>query len=166
MMKEYTLIVNTRDCVGCSACEVACKQEHNPSVGSRWIKVYSNGPRKIDGDLKLRYIVTHCMHCSRPQCKDVCPVDAISKRPDGIVRIDEKLCVGCKECIEACPLGVMQFDEVKGVAEKCDLCVDRLDSGLQPACVAACPSHCIYIGDTQEVTKKLGKKKLLVWYKA
>ena len=166
MVKEYTLMVNTEDCVGCNACEVACKQEHNLPVGPRWIRVYPNGPRNIEGKLQLRYIVTHCMHCSDPLCKDACPVDAITKRRDGLVLIDEELCIGCKDCIEACPLGAMQFDEEKGVAQKCDLCVDRLESGLPPACVAACPSHCIYFGDTKEIIEELGKKKLLVWYKA
>lgn len=166
MVKKYSLIVNTKDCVGCSACEVACKQEHNLSPDSGWIEVHSDGPREIEDKLQLRYMVTHCMHCSRPSCRDVCPVDAISKRRDGIVLIDEKLCNGCKACIEACPFGVMQFDEERGVAQKCDLCVDRLDNGLQPTCVAACPSHCIYLGDIQEITKRLGKETLLVWYKA
>lgn len=163
---EYALMVNTEDCVGCNACEVACKQEHNLPAGPRWIRVYSDSPREIEGKLQLRYIVTHCMHCSRPPCKDVCPVEAITKRKDGIVLIDEELCIGCKDCIEGCPLGVMQFDEEEEVARKCDLCVDRLDRGLQPACVAACPSHCIYFGDTKEITQNLGEKKLLVWYKA
>ena len=60
----------------------------------------------------------------------------------------------------------MQFDEEKGVAGKCNLCVDRLDEGLSPACVAACPSHCIYFGDVQEVAERLGEDRLLVWYKA
>ena len=162
---EYALIVDDRDCTGCNTCEVACKQEHDLPVGPRWIKVYPDSPREIEGKAQLRYIVTHCMHCSQPPCKDSCPVDAISKREDGLVLIDEDLCNGCKDCIEACPLGVMQFDEERGVAQKCDLCVDRLDRGLQPACVAACPSHCIYFGDKKEITERLGKEKLLVWYK-
>jgi len=163
---EYTLMVNTKDCVGCNACEVACKQEHNLPVGPRWIRVFPDSPREIEGRLQLRYVVTHCMHCSQPRCQDVCPVDAITKREDGIVLIDDELCTGCKDCIEACPLGVMQFDEEKGLAEKCDLCVERIDRGLQPACVAACPSHCIYFGDISRITEQLGKQKLLVWYKA
>jgi Fe-S-cluster-containing dehydrogenase component len=163
---EYALIVNTDDCVGCNACEVACKQEHGLPVGPRWIRVYPDSPREIEGKLQLRYIVTHCLHCRRPPCKDACPVEAITKREDGIVLIDRELCIGCKDCIEACPLGVMQFDEEKGIAQKCDLCVARLDRGLPPACVAACPSHCIHFGDTKEITEKLGAKKLLVWYKA
>ena len=166
MVKEYAIMVNTEDCVGCNACEVACKQEHNLAAGPRWIKVCPDIPREIEGKLQLRYIATHCLHCSRPPCRDVCPADAISKRPDGIVLIDEKLCNGCKGCIEACPLGAMQFDGEKGTAQKCDLCVDRLDRELQPACVAACPSHCIYFGDIQEITRRLGKETLLDRYKA
>ena len=164
-MMEYALIVNTRDCTGCNACEVACKQEHNLPVGPRWIRVYSDKPQEIEGKPQLRYIVTHCMHCSHPPCKDACPVEAISKREDGIVLIDEELCIGCKDCIEACPLGIMQFDEDKEVAQKCDLCVSRVDKGLPPACAAACPSHCIYFGNIQEVTERIGKQRLIVWYK-
>jgi len=163
---EYALIVNTDDCVGCYACEVACKQEHNLPVGPRWIRVYSDGPRNIEGKQQLRYLATHCRHCSRPPCKDACPVGAITRRKDGIVLIDEKLCIGCKDCIQSCPLGVMQFDEAKEVAQKCDLCVERIDRGQPPACVAACPSHCIYFGDIEEITEKLGQKRLLAWHKA
>ena len=165
MATEYALVVNSAGCVGCSACEVACKQEHNLAVGPRWIRVYPDTPREIEDKLQLRYIVTHCMHCSRPPCKDACPVDAISKRDDGIVLVSEELCIGCKDCIDACPLGVMQFDEEKEVAQKCDMCVARIDMGRQPACVDACPSHCIYFGSVSEVTERMGKQKLLVWYK-
>ena len=166
MAVEYALMVDTKDCVGCNACEVACKQEHSLPVGPRWIRVFPDSPREIEGKLQLRYLVTHCMHCSQPPCKDVCPVDAITKREDGIVLIEEGLCIGCKDCIEACPLGVMEFDEEKGVAQKCDLCVERIDGGLEPACLAACPSHCIYFGDVSDITGQLGEEKLLVWYKA
>ena len=163
---EYALVVNTDDCVGCNACEVACKQEHSLPVGPRWIRVYSDAPRAIEEKQQLRYIVTHCLHCGRPPCKDACLVGAITKRKDGIVLIDEKLCIGCKDCIRACPLGVMQFDEAKEVAQKCDLCVERIDRGQLPACVAACPSHCIYFGGVKEITEKLGKERLLLWHKA
>jgi len=160
MTREYALIVNTRDCFGCNACEVACKQEHNLPVGPRWIR-----PREIEGKSQMRYVVTHCMHCSQPRCMDACPVGAISKREDGIVLVSQELCTGCKDCIDACPLGVMQFDEEEEVAQKCDLCVDRIDRGLKPACVNACPGYCIYFGNINEVTDRIGEQKLLVWYK-
>ena len=162
---DYALIVDTKECMGCSACEVACKQEHDLPVGPRWMRVYSDGPQEIESKIQLRYNVAHCMHCSQPLCKDACPVEAITKREDGIVLIDEGLCTSCKDCVEACPLGVMQFDEQKGIAQKCDLCVDRLDRGLHPACVDACPSRCIYFGDAAEITERIGKQRLLVLYK-
>ncbi|HEY42161.1 MAG TPA: 4Fe-4S dicluster domain-containing protein [Dehalococcoidia bacterium] len=165
MAMEYALLVNSADCVGCNACEVACKQEHNLPVGPRWIRVYPDTPREVEGKLQPRYVVTHCMHCSRPSCKDACPVDAISKRGDGIVLISEELCIGCKDCIDACPLGVMQFNEEKAVVQKCDMCVARIDMGRQPACVGACPSHCIHFGSINEITAKMGKQKLTSWYK-
>lgn len=165
MATEYALIVNTADCIGCFACEIACKQEHDLPIGPRWIRVYPQSPRIIEGKWQLRYLVAHCMHCSQPRCKEVCPTDAISKREDGIVQIVEQLCIGCKECIDACPLGVMQFDGQTEVAMKCDLCVARIDAGLGPACVTACPAHCVHFGDMGEVVQRVGKQRLLVWYK-
>jgi Fe-S-cluster-containing dehydrogenase component len=143
---KYTLFVNTEDCFGCSTCEVACKQEHGLPSGLRLIKVYSDSPRMIEGKYQLRYIVTHCIHCSQPPCKDVCTANAINKREDGIVLINEKLCTGCKDCIEACPLRVIFFDQEQEVAKKCDMCVDRIDQGLNPACVSTCPAYCIFLG--------------------
>ena len=164
-MSQLALLIDNDLCFNCKACEVACKQEHNLPVGPRWIRVHADNPDEIEGRLQLRYTVSHCMHCRYPSCRDICSVEAIIKREDGIVLIDEELCTGCKDCIEACPLGVMQFDEHKGTAQKCDLCVDRLDRGLRPACVDACPSHCIYFGDVVEITERIGKQRLLVWYK-
>jgi Fe-S-cluster-containing dehydrogenase component len=142
------LCINTGDCVGCHACEVACKQEHNLPVGPRLIRVYSDRPRQIDGKLQLIYRVEHCRHCDPAPCKEACPVGAISTRDDGITIINEELCNGCRNCVTACPYGVMEFDEVKNIARKCDLCAERLDKSLKPACVAACPSHCIHFQKT------------------
>jgi Fe-S-cluster-containing dehydrogenase component len=147
-MTELSLIINMDDCVGCHACEIACKQEHNLPVGPRLIKVFSDGPQQIQGRPQLRYIVEYCLQCSSAPCQAACPENAITTRNDGIVIIDEKLCNGCGKCIEACSYNAMQFDDVKKVAQKCDLCVaSLLDRGSQPACVATCPSHCISVGN-------------------
>ena len=154
---ELSLVVNTRDCVGCYACEVACKQEHNLPVGPRLIRVNPDGPRMINGKLQLRYKLDYCQHCENPACKDACPVNAISVTEDGIVTINTALCNGCQKCAASCPTGVMQFDEVKRIALKCDLCTSRLDRGLKPACATVCPSHCIYFGSKKEVLRKLEK---------
>lgn len=165
MVEEYTIIVNTEDCIGCSACEVACKLEHDLPVGPRWIRVHTDSPREIDGKLQQRYSVSHCIHCSQPSCLDSCPVDAIQKREDGIVLVQAELCNGCQACIDACPLGVMQFEEESATAQKCDLCVSRIDKGLDPACVNVCPAYCIYFGDISEVNKRIGEEELLIRYK-
>jgi Fe-S-cluster-containing dehydrogenase component len=156
---EFALFVNTVDCVGCHACEIACKQEYNLPVGPRLIKVLPDGPRQIDGKLQLRYKIACCLQCSHAPCQESCPVGAISTRNDGITVINYELCNGCKNCVEACPYGAMQFDEMKQVARKCDLCAGRLDNRLKPACVAVCPSHCIYFGDKKEITRRLKKEK-------
>jgi Fe-S-cluster-containing dehydrogenase component len=119
----------------------------------------------MEGKSQLRYTVTHCMHCSQPLCQEACPVNAISRRQDGVILINEELCIGCKDCLDACPLGVMQFEEEKKVARKCNLCIERIDMGLAPACVNVCPSHCIYFGDIGKIAEKIGKQRLLAWYK-
>lgn len=152
--KKISLNINTVECVGCYACEIACKQEHNLPVGPRLIRVYSEGNQQIDGKLQLRYRIEYCRQCSPAPCQAACPVNAIGTRDDGIVVIDEALCNGCGKCIEACPYQAMQFDAMKKVAQKCDLCVSKLlDKGLQPACVATCPSHCIVVGDKKAKAK-------------
>jgi len=155
---ELSFAINTKDCVGCYACEIACKQEHNLPVGQRLIRVFPDGPRYIDGKLQLRYKIAICLHCQQPECQSACPNNAINVNKDGIVIINTDLCNGCKKCLASCPSGVMQFDEVKKIAVKCDLCMKRLTQGSKPACVAACPSHCIIYGDKKEVTRKLGKQ--------
>ncbi len=156
---KLTLGVNTVNCVGCYACEIACKQEHNLPVGPRLIRVYPDGPRQIDGKLQLRYKLAFCVHCEQPACRESCPVKAISINEDGIAIINMELCNGCKNCVAACPYGVMQFDESKKIALKCDLCVNRLVRGAKPACVTVCPSHCIHYGIKNEVMRKMGKTR-------
>ena len=77
----------------------------------------------------------------------------------------KQLCTGCKACVDACPVKAMQFNEEKNLAQKCNLCAESIDIGWKPACVNACPSHCIYFGDIAQVTERAGKQNLRTLYK-
>ena len=160
-MSALSLVVDRRDCHGCLACEIACKQEHDLPVGPRWLRVKTLPPQVVDGRLRQLYSVAGCIHCAEPPCLPVCPTGAISKRPDGIVLINEDKCTGCGECSRACPLHVIDFDDETGVAGKCDLCVSRLDRGLKPACVSACPARCIYYGEISQIAEHAGAPELI-----
>ena len=141
-MEKISWLFRKKDCMGCHACEVACKQEHRLGVGPRLIRVVEDAPD---------FIPIYCHHCAKPPCKEVCPVEAISRNEQGIVIIDNDLCIGCRECIEACPFGAMQFEESQEVAVKCDLCIDRLVDNLQPACMSVCPTECIHFGAIKNI---------------
>lgn len=161
-MPKYSLVFEADLCHGCQACEVACKQEHDLPVGPRWIRVAPHGPDQAGTKLVLTFKSRRCMHCSRPPCIDACPVDAITRRADGIVLISEDLCIVCDACIEACPFEAPQFNPQKNMVEKCTLCVHRIDEGLKPACVQACPTEALLFGDINEVTEELRMRKTTV----
>lgn len=157
------LVVENANCMGCLACEIACKQEHEVPVGTKLIKVLRDGPREIDGQIRMRYVVAQCVHCLQPSCRDACPAGAIRKRLDGTVLIDESLCTGCMNCVAACPFGAMDFDGAVGVAKKCDLCVARTDRGLAPSCASACPSRCISLREVDESAQAKRERHALSW---
>ncbi|MGO8989348.1 MAG: 4Fe-4S dicluster domain-containing protein [bacterium] len=146
-------------CIGCFACETACKQEHNLPVGPRWMKVIQVGPKEIGAKLFMDFIPTHCRHCENPPCMGACPVDAISKRSDGIVIFDEKLCISCNQCIEACPFGAPQYNPEKKVVQACTLCYERVDQGLLPSCVQNCPTQALIFGDPNAFSELLREKQ-------
>ena len=141
VMSQKVLLVDLDNCICCYACEIACRQEHGLTfeTKSKWCQVMTIGPRWIDQELYMDFIPVMCLQCDDPLCASCCPVDAIAKREDGVVVVDEELCTGCKLCVYGCPYGAMFYDEVKGIAGKCDVCRDRIQNGLEPACV----QHCI-----------------------
>ena len=147
-MRPYALIIDDQSCWGCKTCEVACKQENRTADGVKLISIAEDGPNVIDGQVNFVYRVNHCRHCDDPPCAEACPEEAIGKRSDGIVVMDDDLCTGCQACIEACPYDAIDFDPHKGIAQKCNLCHHRVDHGLIPACADnVCLAHCIYFGD-------------------
>lgn len=137
-------------CLGCHSCEVACKVEHNLPVGVNRVRVITEGPTIVDGELKLSFKHVRCLHCPHPPCIQACPTGAIKKRPDSIVFIDQSLCNGCQECAEVCPYNAIGFHPHNHWAEICDLCAKRLDNGLSPFCVQYCMSGALFFGTEDE----------------
>ncbi|MFA5906533.1 MAG: 4Fe-4S dicluster domain-containing protein [Desulfobacula sp.] len=149
-MAKTSLIFFKDDCMGCHACEVACKQEHSLGVGPRLIRVVEKSPD---------FIPIYCHHCANAPCAEACPVEAIYKDENGVVLINEDTCIGCEACVEACPFGAMQFNEDIGFAVKCDLCKGLRKEGGQPACYKACPTRCIFVGDKTALSERLAASR-------
>jgi Fe-S-cluster-containing dehydrogenase component len=130
---KYALVIDTTKCVGCGACKEACHIRNQLPEGISYIHILSQGDPS-----KPRFLPVQCQHCANPPCATVCPVGATYRREDGVVLIDEKVCVGCKYCEVACPYQARTFDEERGVVDKCWLCLDYVLDGKNPACVDAC----------------------------
>src|SRR5512139_1342488 len=143
-MSIYYIQQDQKRCIGCYACEVHCKTKNDLAVGPRFCRIMTVGPRMVKEIPRMQFVFMPCFHCEKPWCVSACPTGAMQKRAkDGIVFIDFSLCVGCKSCITACPWGVPQWDRTTGKAVKCDYCRDRVDRGLQPACVTKCTAHAL-----------------------
>lgn len=179
---------------GCRKCFLACQREHNipdidnPKEEIKWIwtEPYERAfPELNQSYLNPRYkgrpFIVLCNHCDNPPCVRVCPTQATFKRPDGIVAMDYHRCIGCRYCMAACPYGARSFNfqdprpfirepnpafptREKGVVEKCNLCAERIDQGLVPACVEACPYGAIAFGDLEDPTSNVRKALYAVGY--
>lgn len=143
-MSKYIFKTNQERCISCNACEVHCKQKNKVPTGAKLGQMVSVGPVNRGGKPKIMNLFMPCFHCEQPWCVAACPTNAMVRREeDGIVYVQRDLCVGCKACIISCPWDIPQWDETTGTVMKCDLCMDRLDAGLKPACVTACTTHAL-----------------------
>ena len=134
------------DCIGCRACEIACKDKNGLPPGPRFRRVmYVEGGNYPD--VFVYKVNMACNHCAHPACLPACPTGAIFKRKkDGIVDIDSTLCIGCRRCEAACPYGAPQFIPEQNIVSKCNMCVDEIDAGRKPYCVMACMMRVLDIG--------------------
>jgi anaerobic dimethyl sulfoxide reductase subunit B (iron-sulfur subunit) len=162
-MTQYAFFVNSDACSGCKTCQVACKDRHDIRAGVHWRRVYevtSGGWLKKDGawvSSVLAYnLSASCHHCVTPVCGRQCSAEAIWKRPDGIVLIDESSCTRCRKCQADCPYGAIAWDAPANIVKKCDFCVEDVDAGLAPACVAACPNRALEFGEFEELRARPG----------
>ena len=181
-MTRYAIVADLNRCVGCQTCTAACKHANNTAPGVQWRKVLDFETGEFP-DVRRAFVPVGCMHCDEPSCMTVCPTTATYKRDDGIVGIDYDKCIGCAYCAVSCPYQArfrvdkpaaafggkaMRHEALRedparlSVAQKCTLCVDRIDEGLAagltpgidmaatPACVASCISGALVMGDTDD----------------
>lgn len=161
MTSESTLanlgfIIDNRRCIGCHACTVACKAEHNVPVGVNrtWVKYIEKG--EFPNSRRL-FSVMRCNHCDDAPCVEICPVTALYRRADGVVDFDNRRCIGCKACMQACPYDALYIDPQTHTAAKCNYCAHRVDVGLEPACVVVCPTQAIISGDLDDPNSQISQ---------
>ena len=175
---KWGLAIDLKRCTGCQSCTLACKVENGTPPGIFWTRVLE----KEEGIFPLAYNVfmpVRCNHCGNPPCVPVCPTGASHKRKkDNLVLIDQELCIGCGSCVLACPYDVRflpmsahgyygeqktPYEEKayqkweKGTAQKCTMCVHRVDKGLKPACVETCPTKALVFGDLNDSNSEIAR---------
>ena len=163
---QYGMVIDTRRCIGCHACTVACKSEFDVPMGVNrsWVEYTEKGSFP---NVQRTFLPRLCNHCSEPPCVSVCPTGATYKREDnGIVEIDPDVCIGCKYCIQACPYDARFSNPETGLADKCDFCFHRVSKGLVPSCVNTCQGRARIFGDINdpdsEVSKLIAKNSITV----
>jgi anaerobic dimethyl sulfoxide reductase subunit B (iron-sulfur subunit) len=163
MVTQYAFFVNSDACSGCKTCQVACKDARDIPAGLHWrrvIEVTAGGWQQKDGAWLSTVIAYNlsvaCHHCFIPACARSCQGDAIWKRDDGIVLIDDIRCTRCRQCEADCPYGAIRWDGATNTEYKCDFCVDAIDSGGTPACVAACPNRALEFGELSTLRARHG----------
>jgi Fe-S-cluster-containing dehydrogenase component/formate-dependent nitrite reductase membrane component NrfD len=146
---RYAFAIDLGRCIGCHACTIACKSEHDIPLGvwRCWVKEVDRGV--FPGTERL-FLPVLCNQCEDAPCMEICPTNALFRRPDGIVDLDGDACIGCRSCMAACPYHQLFIDPNTGTAEKCNFCANRLENGLAPSCVIVCPTECRIFGDLDD----------------
>jgi len=154
---NYGFVIDNRRCIGCHACTVACKAEHDDPIGvnKTWVKYIEKGEFP---NTNRNFSVMRCNHCDDSPCTDVCPTTALWEREDGIVDFDPERCIGCKACMQGCPYDAIYIDPDTETAAKCNYCSHRVDTGREPACVTVCPEDAIVAGDVANPDSEISER--------
>lgn len=170
-MKAF--VIDVKKCNGCYCCQIACKDEHvgndwtpiakpQPEIGHFWGKL-NDYVRGTVPKVKVAYVFLPCQHCVDAPCIPACPIDgAIYTRNDGLVIIDAVKCVGCQNCVDACPYGVIYYNQDLTLAQKCTGCAHLLDKGwADTRCSDACPTGALKFGEDSELSSLIAGAETL-----
>ncbi|BAE85540.1 DMSO reductase iron-sulfur subunit [Desulfitobacterium sp. LBE] len=150
--KQYGMLIDTTRCVGCQTCVIGCKINHKVPGGAHWSSVEMIGSRIMyqpAGNYPnpvLAFRPRLCNHCADPACVKNCPTGAMHKDDNGLVSVNQDVCIGCKYCVWTCPYDAPEFDTEKKVMSKCTFCMELIAKGEKPYCVESCPGEARIFG--------------------
>jgi formate dehydrogenase iron-sulfur subunit len=170
MSERVGFFTDTSICIGCKACEVACKEwnqvpespqgftgmsfDNTVALGSETWRHVAFIEQERDDSVRWLMSSDVCKHCTHAACLEVCPTGSLFRTEFGTVVVQEDICNGCGYCVPACPFGVIEKREADGRAWKCTLCYDRLKDDKKPACAQACPTQSIQFGPLDELRER------------
>ena len=156
-MPNYGFAIDLRKCIGCHACTIACKVEHQIPIGVNrcWVKTVEKGTFP---NTRRFFFPVLCNQCEEAPCLKACPTGAIIRIENGEIVINKGDCNVNRFCMAACPYGAIYIDPEEHVAQKCTFCEHRTAQGMQPACVDACPTHCRIFGDLDDPSSTIAQK--------
>ncbi|MCY4068234.1 MAG: polysulfide reductase NrfD [Acidimicrobiaceae bacterium] len=148
-MTRLGFLLDSASCIGCHACTVACKAEHGVALGVNrtWVKYIETGTFP---DVGRHFSVMRCNHCDNAPCITICPTNALFRADNGVVDFDDRSCIGCKGCMNACPYDALYINPATNTAHKCNFCNHRIEQNLEPSCVVVCPTHAIKVADLDD----------------
>ncbi len=155
-MTRLGFLLDSDSCIGCHACTVACKSEHDVPLGVNrtWVKYIETGTFP---DVARKFSVMRCNQCDDAPCMAICPTSALFRAENGVVDFQDDDCIGCKSCMNACPYDAIYINPETQTAHKCNMCNHRLEVGLEPSCQIVCPTEAIIIGDLDDPTSKISR---------
>lgn len=155
------IIIDIERCLACKSCEIACAVAHSNSKVLEDAVTESPRPQKaVAVEAAGEYgVPIQCRHCEAPPCIEICPTGAIQRYSEhGPVVVNQDLCIGCKLCMLICPFGVLWIGKQGRAAMKCDMCIERIEKGQDPACIEACPTKALALVTVEEITKTRRKQ--------